>query len=365
MLERLQKIIAHAGLASRRHAEELITSGLVTVNGQTITELGSKADPSRDHIKVTGKLLRPSSERVYLLLNKPTEVVSTMNDPEGRPSLRDFLQGVSERVYPVGRLEYHSSGLVFLTNDGDIANRMLKSHRLPQIYHLKLKSLLTFAEIETLSRSTGARISRLRSKEMPWYEVTLSEARQDALRNKLFQTGHPVEKMRRVGIGNLPLESLAPGRYRTLSPAEVATLSRVLDGQLEPTVVVRRHSIKPPRQSKHKGPLSSKRSGPNRNFGASKRSGPNRNSGSNNRSGSNRNFSASKRSDAGRNVGASKRLGPNRNSGASERSDPSRNLGRPKRPGAKSNFGTIKKNGPTRNSDASRKSGTSSFPRKR
>jgi 23S rRNA pseudouridine2605 synthase len=231
MLERLQKIIARAGIASRRHAEELITSGLVTVNGQTITELGSKADASRDHIKVSGKLLRPASERVYLLLNKPPEVVSTMSDPEGRPSLRDFLHGVSERVFPVGRLEYHSTGLVLLTNDGDLANRVLQSNDLRQTYHLKLKTLLTFAEIESLARSTGAHISRLRGKEMPWYEVTLSEARRDALRNKLFQTGHPVEKMKRVGIGNLKLEALGSGRHRELSSAEIATLSRMLEGK--------------------------------------------------------------------------------------------------------------------------------------
>src|SRR5271155_5585829 len=157
MEERLQKIISRAGIASRRHAEEMISSGLVTVNGRTITELGTKADESRDHIKVAGKLLRPETERVYILLNKPTDVVSTMSDPEGRKSLRDLLHGVPERVFPVGRLEYHSSGLVFLTNDGDLANRILQAHNLPQTYQLKLKTLLTFAEIESLTRSTGAR----------------------------------------------------------------------------------------------------------------------------------------------------------------------------------------------------------------
>jgi 23S rRNA pseudouridine2605 synthase len=230
MEERLQKIIARAGLASRRRAEEMIASGLVTVNGRTITELGTKADPSRDHIKVAGKLLRTGAEHVYLALNKPPEVVSTMSDPEGRPSLRDLLHGIPERVFPVGRLEYHSSGLVLLTNDGDLANRILKAHHLPQIYNLKLKTLLTFAEIENLSRSTGARISRLRGKDSPWYEVTLSEARRDSLRNKLFQTGHPVEKMKRVGIADLELGPLAPGRHRALSPGEVASLKRALDG---------------------------------------------------------------------------------------------------------------------------------------
>jgi len=232
MIERLQKIIARAGIASRRHAEELISSGMVTVNGRTITELGSKADESRDHIKVSGKLLRPASERVYLLLNKPAEVVSTMSDPEGRRSLRDFLHGISERVFPVGRLEYHSSGLVFLTNDGELANRVLQSNQLRQTYHLKIKSLLTFEEIEKLSRSTGARISRMRGAEMPWYEVTLAEARRDALRNKLFQFGHPVEKMKRVAIGNLSLDSLGPGHRRELSSAEVASLSKLLDGKV-------------------------------------------------------------------------------------------------------------------------------------
>jgi 23S rRNA pseudouridine2605 synthase len=233
MLERLQKIIARAGIASRRHAEEFITSGLVTVNGQTVTELGSKADASRDHIKVSGKLLRPASasDLVYLILNKPPEVVSTMSDPEGRPSLRDFLHGVPERVFPVGRLEYHSTGLVLLTNDGDVANRILQSNDLRQTYQLKLKTLLTFAEIESLARATGAHITRLRGKEMPWYEVTLSEARRDALRNKLFQTGHPVDKMRRVGMGNLKLEGLESGRHREVSAAEIATLIRLLDGK--------------------------------------------------------------------------------------------------------------------------------------
>ena len=230
MLERLQKIIARAGVASRRHAEELISSGHVTVNGRTVTELGTKADESRDHIKVSGKLLRPESERVYLLLHKPPEVVSTMSDPEGRVAVRDLLHGVSARVFPVGRLEYHSSGLVFLTNDGDLANRILQSHKLPQTYLMKLKSLLTFEEIATLSRATGAHITRLRGKNTPWYEVTLAEASRDTLRKKLFQTGHPVEKMKRVRIGPLELGQLAPGQHRELSPAEVIAFSRALQG---------------------------------------------------------------------------------------------------------------------------------------
>jgi 23S rRNA pseudouridine2605 synthase len=245
MEERLQKIIARAGIASRRHAEELITSGLVTVNGRQVTELGSKADETRDHIKVAGKLLRAGSKPVYLLLHKPPAVVSTMNDPEGRRSLRDFLHGVSERVFPVGRLEYHASGLVFLTNDGELANVILRSHKLPQTYQMKLKSLLTFAEIEELGRATGARIMRLRGKDTPWYEVTLSEARHDALRKKLIQSGHPVEKMKRVRVANLELDSLAPGHNRPLTVAEVASLKRA--------VVPAEGSVKAASQARPKG----------------------------------------------------------------------------------------------------------------
>ena len=251
MEERLQKIIARAGIASRRHAEGLIRSGMVTVNGRTVTELGSKADETTDHIKVSGKLLRPEHDRLYLVLNKPPEVVSTMSDPEGRRSLQDLLNGVAVRVFPVGRLENHSMGLVFLTNDGELANRMLKAHRLRQTYLLKLKSLLTFEEIEQLARATGARITRVRGKESPWYEVTLTEARRDALRNRLFQTGHPVEKIKRIRIGSLELGSLQPGEHRTLSSEEVAALLRAIEGKLEPASEppIKRTQVKRPAKS--------------------------------------------------------------------------------------------------------------------
>lgn len=226
MEERLQKIIARAGLASRRHAEQMIASGLVTVNGRVVTELGTKADASRDHIKVAGKLLRPAQERIYLLFHKPSEVVSTLSDPEGRRSVRDFLHGVSARVFPVGRLEYHTSGLLLLTSDGELANKFLQSHDVPQTYEIKLKALLTFAEVEKLARSTGARIARQGGRESPWYGVEISEARRDALRNRLFQTGHPVEKMKRVRIGGLELGALPPGHYREISGQQAAAILR-------------------------------------------------------------------------------------------------------------------------------------------
>src|SRR5207249_8816136 len=125
MQERLQKIIARAGVTSRRKAEELIVRGAVSVNGRVVTELGAQADTERDQIKVSGKLLTRSGSRVYLLLSKPTGYVSTLRDPEGRPTVVSLLRGVRERVYPVGRLDYHSSGLMLLTNDGELANLMM------------------------------------------------------------------------------------------------------------------------------------------------------------------------------------------------------------------------------------------------
>jgi 23S rRNA pseudouridine2605 synthase len=232
MEERLQKIIARAGIASRRRAEEMMASGLVTVNGRTVTELGTKADVSRDHIKVAGKLIRTEPERVYLALNKPAEVVATLSDPEGRRSLRDLLHGVSARVFPAGRMEYHATGLILLTNDGDLTNRILRTHDLRQVWHVKLKALLTFAQIEALARVTGARITRLKGKDLPWYELKLAEARRDALRNKLTQMGNPVEKMRRIAIGNIELGAVPPGGHRELTQAEVTGLGRALDGGL-------------------------------------------------------------------------------------------------------------------------------------
>lgn len=254
MEERLQKIIARAGIASRRHAEEMMASGLVTVNGRTITELGTKADPSRDHIKVAGKLIRAEPERIYIALNKPPETVATMSDPEGRRSLRDLLHGVSERVFPAGRMEYHASGLIVLSNDGDLTNRLLQAHKLPQVWQIKLKELLTFAEIESLSRAGGAHITRLKGKNSPWYEMRLTEDR-EALRRRLMHMGKPIDKMRRIAIGNIELMSLAPGKYRELSQSEVAGLIQILDGKKQAGGVFRQQRrIRPSKQThrKHK-----------------------------------------------------------------------------------------------------------------
>ena len=231
-----------------------MASGLVTVNGRTVTELGTKADVARDHIKVAGRLIRLEPERVYIALHKPAEVVATMSDPEGRRSLRDLLHKIPQRVFPAGRMEYHASGLILLTNDGDLTNRILRAHDLPQAWHVKLKSLLTFANIESLARATRSRIARMKGKETPWYEITLSEARRDALRNRLQQMGNPVEKMKRVALANIELGHLAPGAHREISPSEIAGLIRTLDGEKVPRPSARpdRARKRPARQTKKK-----------------------------------------------------------------------------------------------------------------
>jgi 23S rRNA pseudouridine2605 synthase len=231
MEERLQKIIARAGVASRRRAEQLIVSGQVTVNGKMVTELGSRADASKDHIKVGGKLLQGPEEHLYLALYKPAEVVATMSDPEGRRSISDFLQGATARVYPVGRLEYHASGLLFLTNDGELANKILRTHGLRQTYLVKMKGNLTDADITQIETETRVRIERLKRAENAWYEVTLTEARRDPLRAKLELMGHPVEKMKRIKLANIELGDLAPGRFRKLSPEEISSLEKLIAKQ--------------------------------------------------------------------------------------------------------------------------------------
>src|SRR5260370_20998091 len=164
MLERLQKIIARAGIASRRHAEQLILSGQVLVDGRVVTELGRKADPEKDKIEAAGRTIKDEQRRsVYMLMHKPAEVVSSLADPEGRKNLRNLLRGFPERVYPVGNLEYAATGLVFLANDGDLAARMLKQwDQLEQVYHVKIKGMLTLTDLERLGKEVGIKIEALR-----------------------------------------------------------------------------------------------------------------------------------------------------------------------------------------------------------
>jgi len=235
--ERLQKIIAAAGIASRRKAEEMISQGLVSVNGQTVTELGSKADPERDHIRVNGKLLHGPERHVYLLMNKPKGYVTTLRDPEHRPTVMDLLRGVGARVYPVGRLDYASEGLLLLTNDGDFAYRLMKAaSHVPKTYMVKVAGNPTAESLARLRegisipsdrgkrvRTAPAKIRVIREAANPWYEVTLIEGRNRQIRRMFEAVGHHVEKIKRVRYGPLQLD-VHPGEYRKLAPEEVAKL---------------------------------------------------------------------------------------------------------------------------------------------
>lgn len=234
--ERLQKILSQAGVASRRKAEQLIVEGRVSVNGATVTELGSKADLERDHIKVDGRLLRRPKRNIYIALNKPKNVVTTVSDPEGRETVMHLLRGVRERVFPVGRLDYHSEGLLLLTNDGEFAHRITApaSHVI-KTYVVKSNGPLTeeqqraFREGISLGgrKTAPAEIREIKPGANPWYEVKIAEGRQNQIRVMFKNFGLLVEKLRRVKIGFLELD-LPPGRWRALTPREIERFRKIL-----------------------------------------------------------------------------------------------------------------------------------------
>jgi 23S rRNA pseudouridine2605 synthase len=248
-LERLQKILAQAGVASRRHAEELITGGRVQINGQTVTVLGTKADPARDHIRVDGKLLHGAERLRYFVLNKPKGYVTTVTDPEGRPTVMEFFAKTGERLYPVGRLDYLSEGLLLVTNDGELANKLTKaSSGVEKTYLVKVSGQPGEDMIERLRQgvviergklgegkvhTAPARIEQVRAGDNPWYEVVLIEGRNRELRKMFSEIGHHVEKIRRVGYGPLVLD-LEPGKLRELDPEEVTALWRAAEGKWKP-----------------------------------------------------------------------------------------------------------------------------------
>ena len=233
--ERLQKILSGAGVASRRKAEQIIVEGRVTVNGKVVTELGTKADLERDHIKVDGRLLKQPTSHVYIALNKPDSVVSTVTDPQRRPTVIDLLHGVRTRVYPVGRLDYHSEGLILLTNDGDFMNAVASKGHVEKTYLVKVKGALTEEEEEQFrrgvpvsgQRTAPAGLRMIRRGENPWYEVRLVEGRNLQIRTMFKHFGHLVEKLRRVRIGTVELGSIKPGEFRYLDADEVGRLMRV------------------------------------------------------------------------------------------------------------------------------------------
>jgi 23S rRNA pseudouridine2605 synthase len=248
-LERLQKILAQAGVASRRHAEDLITQGRVQVNGHTVTVLGSKADPMRDHIRVDGKLLHGAERLRYFVLNKPKGYVTTVSDPEGRPTVMRFFAKESERLYPVGRLDYQSEGLIVVTNDGELAHRLTQAASgVEKTYLVKVAGQPSESALDRLRRGVAierdkhgsgkvhaapVRIRPVRSGDNPWYEVVLVEGRNRELRKMFEEIGHHVEKIRRLGYGPLVLD-IEPGKVRELSAEEVRALRLTAEGKLKP-----------------------------------------------------------------------------------------------------------------------------------
>jgi 23S rRNA pseudouridine2605 synthase len=246
-LERLQKILAAAGIASRRSAEALIEQGRVQVNGKVVTVLGTKADAGRDHIRVDGKLLQGAERLRYFVLNKPRGFVTTVKDPEGRPTVMQFFEKMKERLYPVGRLDYMSEGLLVVTNDGELANRLTKaSSGVEKTYLVKVAGQPTEAELNILRggvaiergapgspkvHTSPARIRQVRQGDNPWYEVVLIEGRNRELRKMFEEVGHFVEKIRRTGYGPLVLDQ-EPGKLRELEPRELELLRLAAEGKL-------------------------------------------------------------------------------------------------------------------------------------
>ncbi|MBZ0157241.1 MAG: rRNA pseudouridine synthase [Alphaproteobacteria bacterium] len=233
MEQRIQKILALMGIASRRKAEEYIAEGRVTVNGKVAT-LGMKADPERDHIKVDGKLLVRPEPKVYYMLNKPREVVTSLSDPSGRTTVKAFLKGIRYRVFPVGRLDYDSEGLLLITNDGDFAQSLLHpSKEVPKVYQVKVKGTVGQEKIEKLRHgvrledgmTAPARVKRISMQKAAesnsWLEVAIHEGRKRQVRRMLEKVGHPVIKLKRVGIDGLRLGDLKPGEIRPLTREEV------------------------------------------------------------------------------------------------------------------------------------------------
>jgi 23S rRNA pseudouridine2605 synthase len=243
--ERLQKILSAAGVASRRKAEGLIVEGRVTVNGAVVTELGSKADLERDHIKVDGRLLKQPTGYVYIALNKPDSVVSTVTDPQRRRTVIDLLAGIRTRVYPVGRLDYHSEGLILLTNDGEFANAITTKSHVAKTYLVKIKGNLTLEEEEQFrrgiplsgKRTAPAGLRLIRRGDNPWYEVKLVEGRNQQIRIMFKHFGHLVEKLRRIRIGSVDIGKLKTGEFRFLDAAEVGKLMKLATRDAKPKPV--------------------------------------------------------------------------------------------------------------------------------
>jgi len=293
--QRLQKIIAQAGIASRRKAEELILAGRVQVNGKAVTELGTKADPFKDHIRVDNKLLHGPEKHRYFMLNKPKGYVTTVSDPEHRPTVMDLMtpksgpHGDRVRLYPVGRLDYLSEGLLLMTNDGELANSLSKAAAgVEKTYLVKVSGVPPASAIDQIRRgimidrgrldevragrrdriiTAPAQVELVRGGDNPWYQLTLTEGRNRQLRKMFEEIGHHVEKIRRIGYGALRLD-VPPGEFRELTPGEVMALSRAASGK---KVVPKK---KVPEFAQLKAPVKKRSAPPRRTFASKSRPSP-------------------------------------------------------------------------------------------
>jgi pseudouridine synthase len=234
MLERLQKVISHAGIASRREAERLITEGRVAVNGAIVTQLGTKVDLIHDKVKIDGRLVKFLPEKVYIILNKPTGYVSTLKDPQKRPVVADLLDRNLTRVFPVGRLDYDAEGLLLLTNDGELAHRLQHPrYRISRTYEVKVKDVPTARELSYLRKGVKledgitlpAKITFLKKvMKNCWFKITIYEGRNKQVKRMCAAIGHPVLKLKRVKFGSLGLGGLSQGQYRHLTEGEFKKL---------------------------------------------------------------------------------------------------------------------------------------------
>jgi 23S rRNA pseudouridine2605 synthase len=236
-LERIQKVLARAGVASRRTAEEMILEGRVTVNGERIEGPGLKVDLLRDHIKVDGKLITRLESPVVLLLNKPRNTVSTVKDPQGRPTVLGLLKGVKQRVYPVGRLDFDAEGLLLLTNDGEIAQRLSHpKYFVLRTYLAKVRGVLDAKASNRLRRGVMLEDGRCQAKfvdvmaergKNSWVRIGVTEGRNHLIKRMLMAVGHPVLKLKRVAFGPIQLEGLSPGAFRYLREEEIERLRKI------------------------------------------------------------------------------------------------------------------------------------------
>lgn len=236
-VERLQKILSQAGIASRRASEQLMLDGRVTVNGETIRELGTKADLSTDDIRVDGRRIKVSERHRYVLLNKPKGYVTTRSDPERRATVMDLLKGVREYIYPVGRLDYDTEGLLLLTNDGDLATRLTHPrHEVPRVYEVLVAGVPDAHDLDRVAKGVtidGRRtepahveIGPARREDKAVLRITISEGRNRQVRRMFDSIGHPVDYLRRIAIGPLKDSRLKPGYWRDLTPEEVEALKK-------------------------------------------------------------------------------------------------------------------------------------------